>query len=98
MPIRRLTQDDRPLADEVAAILLTGWGAHPPSGRGAGFTAELLDLFSGDDALIAAHWRAHEAYLRRLAQQWGAVPLWGDGSRRYFFGEHVALSAAMQRT
>lgn len=85
-----------PLGDSAAAIVLDGWGAHPPSGRCVD-EAGLFELFQQHEDGIGRLWREHERWLRDVAAAWHIAPgfVLADG-RALFFGEFVGLPQAVR--
>jgi hypothetical protein len=82
------------LKAETIAILLGGWGAHPPADEPKGphgFCGGQLALFTDGDSGIARTWRVHEQFLRATAARWGWTPdVRGTDGRSRFWAEDVA--------
>jgi hypothetical protein len=94
MAMRRGRPEVPNLSNDVLAILLAGWGADPPTGvpRTPGFGGGMMALAVTGGPGPGGLWQRHEAYLRRLAAEWGWPPTWvcRDGVLRYY-GEACAL-------
>lgn len=77
MATRRPDLPQPDLSLDTIAVLLGGFGAHPPEpGPFTGFSGGFLDLYDPENAGIIRLWTAHRDWLIAQAAAWGWAPEW----------------------
>lgn len=72
----RMKADAPPMTDRVACVLLGGWMCEPPGGASPGFSDGFMALAQLREPELVALFRAHESYLRSIAERLGISPQW----------------------